>query len=75
MLSNVLPLDLKQTFPPIIWIFTEGEGDGIKSSLLFIIFSTLQLKPLIVKARKDHLVFKIGEKNLDQIGLKSSKKH
>ena len=29
--SNVLPLHLKQTFPPIIWIFTEGKGDGIKS--------------------------------------------
>ena len=26
--GNVLPLHLKQTFPPIIWIFTEGEGDG-----------------------------------------------
>ena len=23
-------LHLKQTFPPIIWIFTEGEGDEIK---------------------------------------------
>ena len=30
---------LKQTFPPIIWIFTEG--DGIESRLHFIIFSTL----------------------------------
>ena len=29
--SNVLPLHLKQTFPPIIWIFTEG--DRIKSRL------------------------------------------
>ena len=38
MPSNVLPLSLKQTFPPIIWIFTEG--DGIKSRLLFKIFST-----------------------------------
>ena len=28
-------------FPPIIWIFIEGEGDGIKSSLPFKIFSTL----------------------------------
>ena len=37
--SNVLPLHLKQTFPPTIWIFTEG--DGIKSSLPFKIFSTL----------------------------------
>ena len=34
-------LHLKQTFPPIIWIFTEGEGDGIKSRLHFKIFSTL----------------------------------
>ena len=39
--SNVLPLNLKQTFPPMIWIFTEGEGDGIKSRLPFKIFSTL----------------------------------
>ena len=29
MPKNVLPLYLKQTFPPIIWIFTEVEGDGI----------------------------------------------
>ena len=29
----VLPLHLKQTFPFIIWISTEGEGDGIKSRL------------------------------------------
>ena len=32
---------LKQTFPPIIWIFTEDEGDGIESRLLFKSFSTL----------------------------------
>ena len=32
--SNVLPLHLKQTFLPIIWIFTEGEGVGIKSRLI-----------------------------------------
>ena len=41
--SNVLPLHLKQTFLPIILIFTEGEGDGIKSRLPFKIFSTLLL--------------------------------
>ena len=35
------PANLKQTFPPIIWIFTEGEGDGIKSKLPFKIFPTL----------------------------------
>ena len=37
--NNVLPLHLKQTFPPKIWIFTEG--DGIESRLSFKIFSTL----------------------------------
>ena len=31
--SNVLPLHLKQTFPPIIWIFTEGYL--LKSFLLY----------------------------------------
>ena len=39
MPSNVLPLHLKQTFPPIIRIFTEG--DGIEPRLPFKIFSTL----------------------------------
>ena len=34
-------LHLKQTFLPIIWIFIEGEGYGIKSRLSFKIFSTL----------------------------------
>ena len=42
--SNVLPLHLKQISPHIIWIFTEGEGDGIESKLLFKIFSTLRIK-------------------------------
>ena len=41
MTSNVLPLHLNQTFQLIIWIFTEGEGDGIESRLPFKIFSTL----------------------------------
>ena len=35
MPSNVMPLQHMQTFPSIIWIFTEDEGDGIKSSLSF----------------------------------------
>ena len=39
--SNILHLHLKQTFPPIIWIFTDGEGDGIESRLHVKIFSTL----------------------------------
>ena len=41
MTSNILPLHLKKTFPPVIWIFAEGEGDGIESRLPFRIFSTL----------------------------------
>ena len=43
MPGNDLPLPLKQSFPPIIWTFTEGEGDKIESRLPFKIFSTLQL--------------------------------
>ena len=35
MPSNDLLLHLKHTFPPIIRIFTEGEGDGIESRLPF----------------------------------------
>ena len=38
--SNVLPLHLKQTFSPMIWIFNEGEGHGIESSLPFKRIST-----------------------------------
>ena len=41
MPNNVLPLHLKQILLPIIWIFTEGEGDRIKSRLPLEIFSTL----------------------------------
>ena len=41
MPSNILPVHLKQTFPPTIWIFTEGEGDDIMSRLPFEILSTL----------------------------------
>ena len=29
--NNVLPLHLKQIFLPMIWTFTEDEGDGIES--------------------------------------------
>ena len=46
MPSNVLPLHLKQTFPHIIRVFTESEGDGIKSRLPFTIFSTLSYQIL-----------------------------
>ena len=48
--SNVLPLYLKQSFLPIIWIFTEGEGDGIETMLPFKIFSTLPfLRSMLLK--------------------------
>ena len=42
MPRNVLPLYLKQTFLHTIWIFTEGEDDGINTRLPFKFFSTLQ---------------------------------
>jgi hypothetical protein len=42
--SNILPLHHEQTFPPIIWIFTEVHLDGMESRLPFKIFSTLNLK-------------------------------
>ena len=36
-----VPLHLKQTFRPMILIFTESEGDGIESRLPYKNFSTL----------------------------------
>ena len=40
--SNVLPLNLKQTFPSIIWIFNEVHlDDGVETRIPFKIFSTL----------------------------------
>ena len=48
MPSNVFPLHLKQTFPPITWIFMEGEGDVIDSRLPFKIFSTLRIRDTFV---------------------------
>ena len=45
--SNVLPLHFKQNFQPKIWIFTEGEADGIKSRLPLKISSTLQDRSIV----------------------------
>ena len=42
MPSNVLLLYLKQTFPSMIWIFIEGEGDGMESRLPFKVFSFMK---------------------------------
>ena len=50
MPSNVLLLHMKQTFPSIIWIFTEGEGDVIKSRLPFKIFSALHIMNILFRA-------------------------
>ena len=52
--SNYLPLHLKQTFPPMIWIYTEDEGDGIKSKLPFRIFSTLSKIPKLILHNRGH---------------------
>ena len=49
MPSNVLPLQLKQTFLPMICIFTEGEGVVIESKLPFKIF----------------LIYKLSQKSTD----------
>ena len=38
MFSNVLPLHHKQTFPPMIWIFTEGWWDRIQATFQTIFF-------------------------------------
>ena len=59
MPSNVFPLHPKQTFPPMIWIFTEGEGDWIKSRLPFKIFFhfTKGLMSVINKKKRDNLTY------------------
>ena len=40
-LCNVLPYFLRYSFLPIVWIFTESEGNRIKLRLPFKLFSTL----------------------------------
>ena len=54
--SNVLPLHLKETFPPIVWIFTEGEG--IKSRQPEITSRTdknwLKVDRMVIVATRNH---------------------
>ena len=69
MTSNVLPLHLKQTFPPIIWIFTEG--DGIESRLPFRIFHTLYLIWLQVENGAQVLDINMDEGMLDGVSAMS----
>ena len=44
VVNKLLNDSYKETFQPIIWIFTEVEGDGIKSRLSSSIFCTLTYK-------------------------------
>jgi hypothetical protein len=41
-----------KTLPPIIWIFTKDEGDGIESRRGYILKSTLLLRPYIYYNKK-----------------------
>ena len=52
--SNVLPLHLKQTFPPIIWIFIEGEDDGINSGYLFYFIKSWKVEKLSREIAGNH---------------------
>ena len=68
--SNALPYYLKKTFPSIIWIFTEGEGDGIESRLSSFIFIKLQWvenESLLKQFLFIYKVEKIYEDSLDLI--------
>ena len=60
MPSNVLPLHLKQTYWPMIWIFTEDEGDGIESRLPFKIFSNLTFRKFNCRIEKNGIPPKIA---------------
>ena len=55
--SNVLPLYLKQTFPPIIGIFTEGESDGMESRLPFKSFLLYQFSALVEEVENNSIVY------------------
>ena len=55
--AKFLPFHLKQTFLPIIWIFTEG--DVIESRLPFKVFSTLKASTYIFLGS---LLFKLYKK-------------
>ena len=46
----------KQSFPPMIWIFTEGEGDGVKSRLPSKKFSTQLIVCLLIYLLFYHVI-------------------
>ena len=74
MPSNVLPLHLNQIFPPIIWIFIEGEGDGIESRLPFKIFSTLQIR-ILLQVEFEPIVYVVMRTWVNFYAVLSSKKN
>ena len=49
--SNVLPLHLKPTFPPIIWIFTEGGGIEFRRSSKIFFTLTFHLSILMSSSK------------------------
>ena len=66
MASNVMLLLLKQTFSPIIWIFSEGVG--IKSRLSFKTFSTLNHEYIVSDWVSDeHRIFQEYENDQNNI--------
>ena len=73
MPSNVLPLHLKQTFSPIIWMFTEGESDGIQSRLPFKTFSTLIASKIFFFTQFIHIFQKLPRWSLQlmKVALKA----
>ena len=50
-----MPVHLKQTFLSIIWIFTEGKGDGIEPDNLLKYF-------LLYKGKKEKVKYDIATK-------------
>ena len=53
------PVYLMPTFLPIIWIFTEDEGDGIESRIPFIIFSILQICQKLKLATPQYAMYSV----------------
>jgi hypothetical protein len=70
MPNNDLPLHLKQTFLPIIWIFTEG--DSMEFRQPFEIFSTVTaISPKeIFRLRNSKLAYNYYSKNVKKVRMK-----
>ena len=64
--SNVY---LKYTFPPIIWIFTEGEGDWIESRSPFRIYILLYPLPTSLQKCSSSYVWQLIPSRLRTIDI------